>query len=219
MFATGLNKSSEGALKAASNGTVKGPSRGGKPSIGFLTVLEDENGVLFGGFLVLNLAGRPLEFLCTAPIRPNRAQEILYGPTLEPFLYGEQIGATLLEKAKSQPLLICTDQLAALALSEHTRIPVAFVENISQSDSVPDETKSFRIDSSHTDSTPSKSSDNLFHTHFGNNLLAFIEDSVLDQNGLQGQLDQLGDRFDLTEPFGRIREAIDEARGTKGAVC
>ena len=50
---------------------------------------------LFGGYLVLNLLGRPLEFHCTAPVRPNRAQEILYGPTLDPYLCGERIGQTL----------------------------------------------------------------------------------------------------------------------------
>ena len=48
-----------------------------KPALGFLTVVEHPQYGLFGGYLVLNLAGRPLEFHCTAPIKPNRAQEIL----------------------------------------------------------------------------------------------------------------------------------------------
>ena len=74
-----------------------------KPNLGFLTVLEHPQHGLFGGYLVLNAAARPLEFHCTAPIKPNRAQEILYGPTLQSFLYGEQIGRTLLEKAKNSP--------------------------------------------------------------------------------------------------------------------
>ena len=59
--------------------------------MGFLTVVEHPEFGLFGGYLLLNWAGRPLEFHCTAPLKPNRAQEILYGPTLEPFLYGEQM--------------------------------------------------------------------------------------------------------------------------------
>ena len=42
--------------------------------------------------MLLNLAGRPLEFHCTAPVKPNRVQQILYGPSLQPYLYGEQIG-------------------------------------------------------------------------------------------------------------------------------
>ena len=85
-------------------------------AIGFLTVLEHAEQGLFGGYLVLNATGRPLEFHCTAPVRPNRAQEILYGPTLAPFLYGEQIGQTLLAKAKTEPLLVCTDVEPALAV-------------------------------------------------------------------------------------------------------
>ncbi len=67
---------------------------------GFLTVVEHPQYGLFGGYLILNTAGRPLEFHCTAPIKPNRAQEILYGPTLESFLYGEQIGQTLISQGE-----------------------------------------------------------------------------------------------------------------------
>ena len=66
-------------------------------AIGFLTVTRDVEQGLFGGYLVLNFLGRPLEFHCTAPVRPNRAQEILYGPTLDPYLVGERIGQALLE--------------------------------------------------------------------------------------------------------------------------
>jgi len=76
--------------------------RKSKPNLGFLTVLEHPQHGLFGGYLVLNAAAQPLEFHCTAPIKPNRAQEILYGPTLQSFLYGEQIGRTLLENPKSR---------------------------------------------------------------------------------------------------------------------
>ena len=65
-------------------------------ALGFLTVLDHPQHGLMGGYLVLNAAGRPLEFHCTAPVKPNRAQQILYGPTLEPFLYGEQIGQALI---------------------------------------------------------------------------------------------------------------------------
>ncbi len=96
-----------------------------KPAIGFLTVIDHPQHGLFGGYLVLNLAGRPLEFHCTAPIKPNRAQQILYGPTLESFLYGEQIGSTLLGHAKTSPLVVCTDREPVLSLRELVDVPVA----------------------------------------------------------------------------------------------
>ena len=54
--------------------------------IGFLSVLDDEELGAIGGYLVLSRNGRPLEFHCTSPVRANRAQQILYGPTLQPFL-------------------------------------------------------------------------------------------------------------------------------------
>ena len=86
-------------------------------ALGFLTVIEDAPSGLFGGFLVLDLAGRPLEFHCTAPVKANRAQQILYGPTLESFLYGDHIGASLLEKAKAGVEVVVTNRAAPR--SEH----------------------------------------------------------------------------------------------------
>ena len=60
--------------------------------LGFLTTIECPDGALIGGLLVTNHFGRPLEFQCTTPVKPNRTQEVLYGPTLVPFLLGEVIG-------------------------------------------------------------------------------------------------------------------------------
>lgn len=98
-----------------------------KTVLGFLTVISDAQIGLFGGYLVLNWAGRPLEFHCTAPVKPNRAQQILYGPTLEPYLYGEQIGRTLLSKTQHPPLLICTDVAPVLAVRQYVDRPVLLV--------------------------------------------------------------------------------------------
>src|SRR4029453_6183030 len=107
---------------------MSAPSANPVASLGFLTVVENEELGLLGGYLLLNASGRPLEFHCTAPVKPNRTQEILYGPTLRPFLYGEQIGQTLLAKSKLTPLLVCTDSEPMLSVRDHTHIPIAFVE-------------------------------------------------------------------------------------------
>ncbi len=97
------------------------------PAIGFLTVTRDVEQGLFGGYLVLNFLGRPLEFHCTAPVRPNRAQEILYGPTLDPYLYGERIGQALLEKSKVAPQLVLTDCPAVLVARLFVATPMVLV--------------------------------------------------------------------------------------------
>ncbi len=109
-----------------------GPSKT-QPTIGFLTVVEHAQG-LFGGYLLLNLLGRPLEFHCTTPVKPNRAQEILYGPTLAPYLYGELIGQTLVAKASHKPLVVLTDLAAVLAMRNQSGVPVALVHREDASD-------------------------------------------------------------------------------------
>ena len=97
------------------------------PALGFLTIINNPQHGFFGGYLILNMSGRPLEFHCTAPIKPNRAQEILYGPTLEAFIYGEQIGQTLLKQSSHEPLMVCTDCEPALAVRQYVSWPVALV--------------------------------------------------------------------------------------------
>jgi hypothetical protein len=84
------------------------------PCLGFLTIVESPDGSMVGGYLVLTAVGRPLEFHCTAPLRPTRTQQILYGPTLRPFFYGEQIAPALLARSQRTPLVICTDQMPVL---------------------------------------------------------------------------------------------------------
>ena len=103
-------------------------------SSGFMTVVEHPQHGLFGGYLLLNFAARPIEFHCTAPVKPNRAQQILYGATLESFLYGEQIGVTLLEHSKIRPLMVCTDRQPMLALRDMVDLPVALVQTSENSD-------------------------------------------------------------------------------------
>ncbi len=96
-------------------------------SLGFLSVVCHEPHGLFGGYLLLNTAGRPLEFHCTAPVKPNRAQQILFGATLEPYLYGEHIGATLINKSQLVPMVVFVDMPAALAVRTHMKLPVGWV--------------------------------------------------------------------------------------------
>jgi hypothetical protein len=186
-----------------------------KPALGFLTVVEHTEQGLFGGYLVLNASGRPLEFHCTAPIRPNRAQEILYGPTLKPFLYGEQIGHTLVAKSKLAPLAVCTDQEPGLAVRDFVDMPVVLVLPPEDGEE-PEQTggaiargdreeRLWRIDSSHCGLS-------RFDTfRLGRNRLALPQGASEDRTLITDRLGALAESFDLAEPFERIREAIEEA--------
>jgi hypothetical protein len=105
---------------------------------GFLRVALTDQGYI-GGILVTNLMGRPLEFQCTTPVRPNRTQEILYGPTLEPFICAELIGKTLYERLGVKPHLIVVQQTNLLELRRQIDVPIAcLLEFPSQMESLPD---------------------------------------------------------------------------------
>jgi len=181
-----------------------------KPALGFLTVVEHPQYGLFGGYLVLNNAGRPLEFHCTAPIKPNRAQEILYGPTLESFLYGEQIGQTLINQASLPPLLICTDRAPALAVREHVSTPVVLVlppegETV-VTEQAGESGRVLRLDAAH------HGGPRLVTFRLGRNRLALPERADEDRRLITERLAELAESFDLAEPFQRIRDAIEEAQ-------
>jgi hypothetical protein len=189
------------------------PDNGRKslPTIGFLTVVEHQETGLTGGYLVLNTLGRPVEFHCTAPLKTNRAQEILYGPTLRPFLYGEQIGQTLLEKSNSQPLFVCTDVSHALAMRATTTTPVVLV--LADANNVQDDPRDaqriIRIDGQHEMST------RLCPFEVGEHHLAVTPRFVDDQQRVTELWRPYANDFDLMEPFQRIREAIAEAQGAR----
>ena len=172
------------------------------PSLGFLTVAEHENQGAFGGYLVLNIMGRPLEFHCTAPVRPSRAQEILYGASLKPYLFGEQIGRALLDKAKAKPSLVFTDVEDALPLREHSKAPVVMVVDRKKSGG----DRQLRIDGAHA--PPAR----LHDFSIAGQPLAVARQHEADQARITELWQAHADEFDLLEPFVRIRDAIEEAR-------
>ena len=161
------------------------------PAIGFLTVIEHAEHGLFGGYLVLNASGRPLEFHCTAPFKPSRAQEILYGPTLRPFLFGEQIGQTLLAKARVKPFLVCTDAEPMLAAREFSDVPLVLVQSPERSEQK----------TSNLGEAFALGRNQVVATHPDDQATALDNWSTAH-----------ADALDLLEPFTRIREALEEAQ-------
>jgi hypothetical protein len=168
-------------------------------ALGFLTVCDLEGRGLVGGYLLLNTAARPLEFHCTAPVKPSRAQEILYGPTLKPFLYGEQIGRALVEKSSKLPLVVLTDLEAVLAARAFIASPVALVLTRSAESGVVTETEKSLFPSA------------LHRFACGPAALSVPTAHASEAAAIVDALAAHGVTFDLTEPFERIREAVREA--------
>ncbi len=153
--------------------------------LGFLTAVEDAERGVVGGLLVTNRFGRPLEFQCTTPVKPNRTQQILYGPTLRPYLLAEVIGRTLMDKVSVKPHLVLIEAPELLDLRTHVDMPVAsFVAK------------------------PTKDDETILRV--GQQWLAFHAEFEADRAAVQKRSAQVPDTADLKEPFERIREALTE---------
>lgn len=156
-------------------------------AFGFLTAVDSPTHGVFGGYLLVDAAGRPLEFHCTTPVKVTRAQQILYGATLPSQLHGRQIGAALLAEATVTPAVVLTDIDTMLTVRPHTSLPVALVKRAAGDTAPGGFTLGAACISPHaTDSA--------------------------DADAIREQLEELVAAVDLTEPFDRIRAAIDEAQ-------
>ena len=102
----------------------------GRGAIGFLTTVASASHGVFGGYLLVDEVGRPLEFHCTAPVRVSRAQEILYGPTLHGELHGRRIGGSLVAAAGVRPRLVLVESPQMMRVQGETDLPVAVVDPV-----------------------------------------------------------------------------------------
>jgi hypothetical protein len=166
--------------------------------LGFLTAIEVPERGFVGGLLVTNHFGRPLEFQCTAPLKPNRAQEILYGPTLIPYVLGDLIGRTLIEKVGVKPHLVLTERNDLLPMRELVSIPVACFDEQPASGESP----------AAAEPSPCR---------LGRQILRFHAAHADDQSVAQKGASSVPQDADLREPFERVREALNETAQTGAA--
>ncbi|MCA9040159.1 MAG: hypothetical protein KDA65_07440 [Planctomycetaceae bacterium] len=153
--------------------------------LGFLAAIEVKDRGYVGGLLVTNHFGRPLEFQCTAPVRPNHTQEVLFGPTLVPYLYNELIGKTLIEKTGVKPNLVLTEDERILGLREHVDLPIGLL--LVEASACPD---SLRL---------------------GQQKVRFHDRHPTDRDVLYELGNLVSNETDLYEPFERVKQALQEA--------
>ena len=187
----GIERSMEQKLAESPGGAAAGPR-----AYGFLTAVESGSQGVFGGYLLVDPLGRPLEFHCTAPVKVSRAQQILFGSTLQSHLHGQQIGGTLLAEGTVTPEMVLTDLEPMLHVRGHTKLPVAFVRDASSA-------------------TPSVMVGSTLGTcsfTIGNASVSPHATDASRGDDLRERLEELAAAVDLREPFERIRAAIDEAQ-------
>lgn len=163
--------------------------------VGFLTVVHEASGYL-GGYLVTNNWGRPLEFRISSAVQPNRVQQILYAATLEPYIYADLIGRTLVEKTGLAVQLLVTDREPVLDLRLRLETPVIWLARAGDS-------KAERLLESEACIRPAAGARPgvVCHPRHPEDIAVVHE-----------LLEQLDGVLDLSEPFVRIQEAMSEAR-------
>ncbi|MFN7843069.1 MAG: hypothetical protein ACK5YR_14605 [Pirellula sp.] len=171
--------------------------------IGFLTVRKHSSLGFVGGLLVLNGLARPVEFHCTLPLLPTRAQQLLYGATLDEFVAGEQIGRALLAKAKAKPQVVLTDTLAALSVRLLVESPIAAIDSSWSKNEA-------------TLTYPRPTREAWHRINIEGYKLLTMQEFAVDSKQIEAFLGSIS--IDLIEPFGRIEGALMEAHpATKAA--
>ncbi|MFZ4732933.1 MAG: hypothetical protein ACOYK7_10405 [Pirellulales bacterium] len=162
-----------------------GDQRPDATAFGFLTAVETPAHGCLGGYLLVDVCGRPLEFHCTTPVKVSRAQQILYGAALPAHLHGRQLGAALLAEGTVEPALVLTDIEAMLHVRPHTLLPVALVAAVE-----PRRPDAVALGAAAIVPPPTAPGGDRW----------------------RGALESLAAAVDLHEPFARIRAAIEEAQ-------
>jgi hypothetical protein len=163
-------------------------------NLGFLTILQDPGG-FFGGYLVTNLWGRPLEFRMSTAVQPNRVQQILYAHTLTAYLSGEVIGKTLLDRTATAAQVVLTDTYDALSLRRCVDVPIVWVASATDPRAA----------------EPAEQGALIRPTAAGRGPLLAHPDFPDDGPRLRELFERLNG-LDVVEPFARIRDAMTEAR-------
>lgn len=93
-------------------------------TIGFLGMHRfDDDAAIRGAMLVTDTETKPLEFRVTAPVRPQKFQEMLYGELLDEHVSVELMGLPLLNALQQKPNLVIVRDILFLGLNARQEVP------------------------------------------------------------------------------------------------
>jgi hypothetical protein len=167
-------------------------------NLAFVTLEEVEDGILRGGILVTDAHGKPLEFRCTSPIRPNAVQRTLYGNTLMPHIAVELVGKPLVQAVQTSPDVVLVQQEEFLSLRTSCEKPLLLTRRQGE-------------DMQLTYESSKSQPEELLSSHSGKFAPVIItchwdypDDIVQCKDGLGWMFSNC----DLLEPFGRVKTAL-----------
>jgi hypothetical protein len=151
--------------------------------LAFLDVMQmDNKESIRGGVLVTDQETKPYEFRCTGSVKPTNLQRILYGNTLQSYVFVDLIGRPLLRAAREKPILVLVTKEVLLQVRPTVAYPIVLLQ--------PSKGKA-------------RSSGGVsLHVH---------PDFSDELETAQAILNPLIAKRDLLEPFDRLRVAVEEA--------
>jgi len=187
------------------------------PLLGFLTVIDHPRAGYVGGFLVLNPVGRPVEFHCTTSLKPNRAQEILFGNALEPYLFGEQIAQTLVRKSQANIDFLFTDSPGVLALQDFVEQPMIFIPHPESGGGKTSDLFAYTARQAEGQYQPLRSIPGLSVSRWKETRIADFplwipDDRKAAVSTISAKLTDYIGSINFYEPFTRVRLALEEAQ-------
>ena len=191
------------------------PSAGtGGRAIAYLTVERDDQRRFWGGLLVVDRVGRPVEFHATAPVAPSRAHEVLYGPTLVSHVCGELMAPALIRALRAAPLLALTDCPHVLAARPQTPFPLL---GIGEQLAEPDGEDAGQRGEGEEGVPPMSNEAKLWGQSISGPAVAGYRlwahrDFAEDFERACRTWPSFAGHVDFVEPLGRIRDALAEAR-------
>jgi hypothetical protein len=172
------------------------PTSAIQTAVGFLGYREFDDGEAYrGAILVTDEWSKPLEFRCTAPVRPTQLQRTLYGKSLLPHVLTELIAVPLISSVREKPQLILITDDAYFDVRYKISAPVIRVARASGAKAKQDD----------------QAQSLLLQSASGK----FAQVEIEGHWKFSGDLDSCGDRlrdlfgrWDLTEPFQRLAEGL-----------
>ncbi len=175
--------------------------------IAFLGYMEFDNAAAYrGGILVTDGWGKPLEFRCTAPVKPNAVQRTLYGRTLMPHILVELIAVPLLQAVQQKPEVVVVQESMFFDLRYKTETPVVRLRRQGsevkvRGDNEGEEPKPVVVASQSGKFDPVVMEP---HWQFAGDIESCHE-----------RMHELFGRWDLIEPFDRLTKGLDYIHGQK----
>lgn len=74
--------------------------------LGYITTRVFEGPTYLGGILVVDKKGIPIEFKYVEPIKPFKLQSLLYGNTMDKYIRVESVGIPLVDAVERKPVVL-----------------------------------------------------------------------------------------------------------------